>query len=162
MKYLFKVFCILSVLLISMSARAGDYVASLDISGTTTALNQDVTYSGTSWYSTIDILAIRPLHKVFSVQVTEVDLAASNQDNTILTSDNGSGATYYLVYTVSNKDDDDLWAGSGVTEICGPIALSGATPVVQPFIPETAKYLKVGVISGMTQFNTFKATLAIY
>lgn len=161
MKYLLKIICILSILLISVPVTAGNYVTTLSISGTTTALNQSNTYSGVSWYSTIDTFAVNPIQRLFSVQVYEVSLADFNQNDVTLTSGNASGATYQLVYSVSNIDTDVFWSSSGVTTIGGPTALSGSSVYVQTFTPEFAKYLKIGVVSGMTQFNTFKTTIAI-
>lgn len=163
MKHIFKIFCFLSVLLMLfvMPVMAGDYTAVLSISGTTTALNQSNTYSGTSWYPTIDTFAINPVQRSFSVQVYEVDFADSNQNNITITSGNASGATYQLVYSVSNVDTTAFWTSSGVTDIGGPIALSGSSVFVQTFTPEFAKYLKIGIVSGMTQFDTFKTVIAI-
>jgi hypothetical protein len=136
-------------------------VFDMSISGTTTARNQSGNYSGVSWFATVDLGSVKPNMGIFSIQPYQITLADSNSGNVKLTASNSSGATYYLYYSVSNKNSENLWANAGVTPIGGITALSGSTTVVQGFLPEFAVFLRVGVLSGMTQFKTFKTTLAI-
>ena len=144
------------------------YEIDLSIStGTTTALNQAGTYTGISWFnvnstdSVIDLSKYGVNLQKFSVQAYQINLAKSNQNTIALSTVNASGATYTLYYTVSNKDDAGLWAGAGVTIIGANIALTGQTTVIQPFTPEFARYMRVGVLTGMTQFQNFRVVMEI-
>jgi hypothetical protein len=152
---------------VAEDTRSPIYEVDLSISGTTTAMGGNANYSGISWFtvntsdSNLDITKYKGNMGVWSIQIYRIDLAKSNLNNIALTGVNASGATNQLYYTISNVDNSNIWATTGVTAIGGPPALSGSSRMVLQFTPEFAKYYKFGVMSGITQFNTIKAKLLV-
>lgn len=160
-------FVFMSGTAIAEDTRSPVYEVDLAISGTTTGINQSSSYTGVSWFTVntddanIDITKYKGNMGVWSIQIHNIILAKSNANNITLSGVNASGATLTAVYTISNVDNENIWAKTGVTTIGSEVALSGSTPMVIPFQPEFAKYYKIGILSGMTPFNTIKAKLLV-
>jgi hypothetical protein len=144
-----------------------EYDLALASSGTTTGINQAATRSGISWFTVdgatgpLDMYAVKNNVGSYTFQIYQVSLADSNVNGVTLSTANASGATLTAYYQRGVVNSENLWIGSGVTAIIGPVALSGQTCESIEFYPEAGRYLYIGVLTGMTPFEAIRAKLLV-